>query len=243
MGRACSDWGIDGSRDATHLRFDGDAFTSYAMLNQIELEITSARRAVANYQHDPIRLVKEFSLTPATRDLAFDLSLTTEQALGRDRWAGLDEKQRAAVITAFEKTVNEMWETWDAETPLPLRVLQSDIKPGSASFTLLRGDVLLRLALVSRDGAWFITEHEIVDDALPEFADALQGALQPAARRGLVFETSIETAAKHIEKMIAREGEKPELLLLKSRVLSSQETEESVKKALDQIETNKTEPA
>ncbi|HKQ74285.1 MAG TPA: transglutaminase domain-containing protein [Blastocatellia bacterium] len=235
-------WGLMNHVDATHLRFDGDAFTSYAMLNQIELEITSARRTIANYQRDPIRLVKEFSLAPATRDLAFDLSLTAEQALGRGRWAGLDEKQRAAVITAFEKTVNEMWETWDAETPAPTRVLQSDIKPDSATVTLLRGDVLLRLTLVSRDGAWFITEHEIVDDALPEFADALQGALQPAGRRGLVFETSIESAAKHIEKMIAREGEKPELLLLKSRVLSSQKIEDALK-ALEQTEINKTDPA
>jgi len=222
-------WGLMDHVDATHLRFDGDAFTSYAMLNQLELEITAARRAVAAYQRDPIRLVKEFSLDPATRDLAFDLSLTAEQALGQSRWAGLDEKQRAAVISAFEKTVNEMWETWKADPPSRPRVLRSDIKAGSASVTLLRDEVLLRLTLASRDGAWFITEHEIVDDALPEFADALQGALQPASRRGLVFETSIETASKHIEKLIAREGEKPELLLLKSRVLSSQQIEEAAK--------------
>jgi len=105
---------------------------------------------------------------------------------------------------------------------------------------------LLRLTLASRDGAWFITEHEIVDDALPEFADALQGALQPAGRRGLVFETSIETAAKYIEKLIASEGEKPELLLLKSRVLGSQETEEAAKvqdpSEPNKAETNKTGP-
>jgi len=239
-------WGLMDHVDATHLRFDGDAFTSYAMLNQIELEITSARRTIANYQRDPIRLVKEFSLAPATRDLAFDLSLTAEHALGRNRWDGLDEKQRAAVIGAFEKTVNEMWETWEAENQLPPRVLRSDVKADSAILTLLRGEVLLRLTLASRDGAWFITEHEIVDDALPEFADALQGALQPAGRRGLVFETSIETAAKYIEKLIASEGEKPELLLLKSRVLSSQETEEAAKvqdpSEPNKAETNKTEP-
>ena len=220
-------WGLMDHVDATHLRFDGDAFTSYAMLNQLDLEITSARRTVADYQRDPIRLASQFSLDPATRDLAFDLSLTAEQALTPGRWAGLDEKQRAAVINAFEKTVKEMWETWKSETPLRPRVLRSDVKAGSASVTLIRGEVLLRLTLASRDGAWFITEHEIVDDALPEFADALRGALQPADRRGLVFETSIDTAAKHIEKLIAREGEKPELQLLKARVLSSKQIEEA----------------
>src|SRR5262245_27867866 len=239
-------WGLMDHVDATHLRFDGDAFTSYAMLNQIELEITSAHRAVSDYQRDPIRLVKEFSLDPATRELAFDMSLTADQALGQGRWAELDEKQRGAVITAFEKTVNEMWETWKSDAPVQPRVLQSEVKAGRATVTVLRGEVLLRLTLASRDGAWFITEHEIVDDALPEFADALQGALQPAGRRGLVFETSIETAAKYIEKLIASEGEKPELLLLKSRVLSSQETEEAAKvqdpSEPNKAETNKTEP-
>jgi tetratricopeptide (TPR) repeat protein len=227
-------WGLMDRVDATHLRFDGDAFTSYAMLNQLDLEITSARRAIADYQRDPIRLIKEFSLDPGLRDLAFDLQLTAEQALTPGGWASLDEKRRAAVVSAFEKTVKGMWETWDAETPLPPRILRSDVDAGRASVTLLRGEALLRLTLSSRDGAWFITEHEIVDDALPEFADALQGALLPDGRRGLVFGTSIDEAAKHIEKLIAREGEKPELLLLKSRVLSAQELEGAVK---DQAQT------
>jgi transglutaminase-like putative cysteine protease/Tfp pilus assembly protein PilF len=232
-------WGLMNHVDATHLRFDGDAFTSYAMLNQLELEITAARRAVADYQRDPIRLVKEFSLDPATRELAFDLSLTADQALGQGRWAELDEKQRGAVINAFEKTVNEMWETWKADAPSPPRVLRSEVKAGRASITVLRGEVLLHFQLVARDGAWFITEHEIVDDALPEFADALQGALQPAGRRGVVFETSIENAASYLEKLIAKEGAKPELLLLKSRVLSSQRLDEATQVA-EQL-ANKTE--
>ncbi len=234
-------WGLMDHVDATHLRFDGDAFTSYAMLNQIELEITSARRAVADYQRDPIRLVKEFSLDPSRRDLAFDFPLAVEQTLGRSKWEKLDEKQRAAVISAFEKTINEMWETWKTEIPLQPRVLRSEVKAGRASITLLRGEALLRLTLASRDGAWFITEHEIVDDALPEFADALQGALEPAGRRGVVFETSIENAARQIEKLIAQEGAKPELLLLKSRVLSSQQIEEAAK-TQDEPEPKKAEP-
>jgi transglutaminase-like putative cysteine protease/Flp pilus assembly protein TadD len=232
-------WGLMDRVDATHLRFDGDAFTSYAMLNQLDLEITSARRAIADYQRDPIRLVKEFSLDRRSRDLAFDFTLTAEQALGPGAWANLNEKQRAAVISAFEKTVKGMWDTWDAETPLPPRILRSDINGGRASVTLLRGEALLRLTLASRDGAWFITEHEVADDALPEFADALQGALQADGRRGVVFGTSIDEAAKHIEKLIAREGEKPDLLLLKSRVLSAQELEGTVK-AQVQTGTDKT---
>jgi len=231
-------WGLMDRVDATHVRFDGDTFISYAMLNQLELEITAARRTVAEYQRDPLRLVKEFSLNKATRDLAFDLSLTAEESLGAGRWAELDEKQRTAVINAFEKTVNEMWETWNPDVPLTPRVLQSEIKNNRATVIVLRGEALLRFTLAARDGAWFITEHEVVDDALPEFADALRGALQPEGRRGIVFETSIEAAARHIDKLIAREGEKAELLLLKARVLSSQQTEEAAA-ASDQPEADK----
>jgi transglutaminase-like putative cysteine protease/tetratricopeptide (TPR) repeat protein len=221
-------WGLMDHVDATHLRFDGDGFVSYAMLNQLELEIASVGRTVADYQRDPIRLAREFSLDPATTELAFDLSLAAEQALGRSRWAGLDGKQRAAVISAFEKTVKEICDNWKIYSSMRPRVLQSDIKADRASVTLLRGEDLLRLTLAQRDGAWFITEHELVDDALAEFTDALIGALEPAGRRGLVYETSVDAAAKHMEKLIAREGEKPQLLLLKARILETKEMREAL---------------
>lgn len=229
-------WGLMEHVDATHLRFDGDAFTSYAMLNQLELEITAARRTVADFQRDPIRLVKEFSLEETTRDLAFDLPLTVEQSLGAGRWEKLDEKQRAAVIKAFERTVRGLWDTWNAELPEPVRVMRNETKGNRSVLTVLRGDALLRLTLMQRDGAWFITEHEVVDDTLPEFADALGGALQPESRRGRIYEISFDGAIKHLDRLIAAEGEKPELLLLKARVLDSQQDDEDLSQALKETE-------
>ncbi len=225
-------WGLMEHVDATHLRFDGDAFTSYAMLNQLELEITAARRTVADFQRDPVRLVKEFSLDAATRDLAFDLPLTVEHTLGAERWNQLDEKQRAAVIKAYERAVKELWETWATEAPEPVRVLRRELKGALLSLTVLRGDALLRLTLAERDGAWFITEHENPDDALPEFADALNGALQPEAKRGSVYSLTFEPALKHLDRLIAAEGEKPELLLLKAKVLSLQQSQARIEKLI-----------
>ncbi|MBO0722482.1 MAG: hypothetical protein J2P41_16775, partial [Blastocatellia bacterium] len=214
--------------DATHLRFDGDAFVSYAMLNQLELEIDSVRRKVADYQRDPLRLAREVSLHPETGELAFDLTLAAEQALGRSRWQGLNDKQRAAVIGAFEKTVQDIRDNWKFDTTMRPRLLQSEIKADRASITLLRGDELSRLTLARRDGAWFITEQELLDEALPEFADALLGALEPAGRRRLASEGAFDTAMNDLEKLIAREGEKPELLLLKARVLENRESREII---------------
>lgn len=229
-------WGLMDHVDATHLRFDGDAFTSYAMLNQIELEITAVRRTVAEFQRDPIRLVREFSQDESKRDLAFNLSLTVEQTLGADRWNQLDDKQRNAVIKAFERAVAGMWDTWNPEFDEPVRVIRNETKTDQVALTLLRGEVMLRLTLRQRDGAWFIAEHEIVDDALPEFADALNGALNPAARRGVIYETSLDAALKQVERLIAAEGEKPELLLLKYRVLDSQQNEEQLARLTKEVE-------
>jgi transglutaminase-like putative cysteine protease/tetratricopeptide (TPR) repeat protein len=229
-------WGLMDHVDATHLRFDGDAFTSYAMLNQIELEITAARRTVAEFQRDPMRLVKEFSLDEAKRELAFDLSLTVEHTFGAERWNQLDDKQRNAVIKAFERTVAGMWETWNPEFDEPVRVIRNQSQNDQTVLTLLRGEVMLRVTLSRRDDAWFIVEHEIVDDALAEFADALNGALNPGTRRGVIFEISLDAAMKQVERLIAAEGEKPELLLLKYRILDSQQREEEAESLLKALE-------
>lgn len=218
-------WGLMDHVDATHLRFDGDAFTGYAMLNQIELEVTAARRAIADYQRDPIRLVNEFSLDAATREFAFDLSLTVNHVLGAERWNSLDDRKRAAVIKAFERTVAGLWETWNDEEPEPIRILRNETKGEQKVLTVLRGDALLRLTLTARDGAWFISEHENLDDAFQDFADAIHGALSPESRRGRIYEISLDGALKHIERIIAVEGETPELLLLKSRILATQQNE------------------
>ena len=229
-------WGLMDHVDATHLRFDGDAFTSYAMLNQIELEITAARRTIAEYQRDPVQLVKEFSLDASTRELAFDLPLTVEQALGAEQWSKLEDKQRAAVIKAFERTVAGMWETWNEDLPEPVRVIRNEAKGSQKVLTVLRGESLFRITLTPRDGAWFITEHESLDDAHADFADALTGALSPESRRGRVYEVSLDGAMRHLERIIAAEGEKPELLLLKSRILLSQRNDALLNAALNQSE-------
>ncbi|MBO0800777.1 MAG: tetratricopeptide repeat protein, partial [Blastocatellia bacterium] len=145
----------------------------------------------------------------------------------KSRWQGLDDKQRAAVISAYEKTMQEICDNWKVDPTMRPRLLQSEIKGDRASITLLRGDELSRLTLARRDGAWFITEHELIDEALPEFADALLGALEPAGRRRFVFEETFDAAMNHLEKLIAREGEKPELMLLKARVVETEELREA----------------
>jgi tetratricopeptide (TPR) repeat protein len=189
--------------------------------------VPKVHRTIAPFQRDPIRLVKEFSLNPTTSILAFDLALTVEQSLGPGAWEKLNENQRAAVKTAYDKTVKEVLDEWDPEDSGQIRVLKSEIDDRLASVTVLRELDMRRIRLALRSGAWFITEHEVVDDALPEFADAIQGALNPGTGRGQVYGMPDESAQKYLDNLIARKGESPELLLLKYRVLVSRHLDEA----------------
>ncbi|MGH9845725.1 MAG: tetratricopeptide repeat protein [Blastocatellia bacterium] len=199
---------------------------------------SSRAPAVAEFQRDPIRLVEEFSLDEKTRHLAFDLSLAVEESLGPEVAARLTAKQRAALKAAFDRVVAGIWETWNADEPEPVRVLERDVKPDRAALTVLRGEDLLRLRLASRNGAWFITEHEILDEALAEFADAFAGVTRPGTSRAPIYEAPIESGPRMADALIAGQDEKPELLLMKYRLLDAQRFEQIVVKPDRELNPN-----
>src|SRR5262249_44715557 len=95
------------------------------------------------------------------------------------------------------------------------------------------GEDLLRFTLISRDGAWFITEHEFVDDALGQFADAFASAIRGRANHYQLYDAPIETALKTVEKELTSEGETTELLLLKYRLLAAADYEKAGEKTGD----------
>lgn len=187
----------------------------------------SPPKTIAEFQRDPVRLIQEFSLDEKTRSLPFDLNLSVREALGPEGWEKLTPRQRAVMKPAFEKAVHGLWETWKADEPEPVRILRNETTPARAVLTLLHGDELVRITLVSRDGAWYITEHELMDDALPEFRDAIQAVVQPSAGRGAVYDAPLEQASQMVDKLIASQGEKPELLLMKYRMLEALRVEHS----------------
>jgi transglutaminase-like putative cysteine protease/tetratricopeptide (TPR) repeat protein len=213
-------WGMMDYVDSTHLRFDGDTFASYAMLNQLQLEVLEARNFIADYQRDPVRLIKEWGVAKdddGTRQFVFDYALTASQALGPEVFHKLDGKQSAAVIQAFERTVSSEADGWWWAGQI--RVLSSEVKDKSARLLVLRGDDLLRVDLSARDGAWFITEIEDTDYAVPMFADALGAALHPGTSRLQTLSFKPERAIKQLAQIASAEGESPQLLLLKALAL------------------------
>ncbi len=221
-------WGLSEYVDATHLRFDGDGFIGYAQLNQVGLEIIETRMFVADYQRDPVKLVKEFALSKNedSRSLVFDLELTTAQALGAGAFAKLEEKQRNTVIRAFDRAVDAISETGALGWGDKPGILSSEVKANRATILAVFGDQLLKLSLAARDGAWYVTEIEDADDGERTFADPLQNALDPAMNlvqiRSLQ-QTNPDRALKQLEMLIVAKGETLSLLLLKAKILRTKE--------------------
>ncbi|MGH9802789.1 MAG: tetratricopeptide repeat protein, partial [Blastocatellia bacterium] len=61
----------------------------------------------------------------------------------------------------------------------------------------------------------------------------------PESKRGRIFEVSLDAATKHIERLIAAEGETPELFLLKSRILASRRADALLSEIVDKAEEKK----
>jgi tetratricopeptide (TPR) repeat protein len=202
---------------------------------KVQMQRARERRPFPVYQRDPIQLVKEFYLDEGRKKLAFNLELAVATAMGADAWGRFDEKQRTAVTKAFDIKVNEILEEWEPENITKVRVLRSRVKDNQATVMVLRDLELIRFSLASRGGVWFVTEHEVADDALPEISDAIQGALQPGTGRGKAYELPTESALKYLDGLIAKQGESPQLLLLKYRVLISQKVEEDTARSMEAL--------
>jgi Flp pilus assembly protein TadD len=231
-------WGLLDYVDATHLRFADDSFISYAMLNQVALEILETRSTIAEFQKDPARLVREFAADSSEphRALAFDLALTAEQALGADVFAKLNDKQRAGVINAFDRATAELIEEWAFDWADDPSILASEIKDTRARLLTVFGDGLLRFHLAARDGAWYVTEIENVDEATQLIGDALRDALStdfsPTRIRRMQY-TQNARALEQLEKLIAAKGESPSLLLLRAGLLRAKQLRQAPNEVRD----------
>ena len=234
--------------DATHLRFDGDGFITYAQLNQVGLEVLETRAFVADYQRDPIKLVKALAMEEDEdlHSLIFDLELAAEEALGAGSFARLNEKQRETVINAFDRTVEQMTEDWLFMMGGNPTILSSEVKNNRATILAVFGDQLLKLSLAAREGAWYVTELEDVDDGTHAFAEPLQQALNPAlnlAQIRTMKQTNPDRALKQLDSYIAAKGESAPLLLLKADILRVKQFRQFIEESKTKEAQPETKPA
>ena len=102
----------------------------------------------------PADLVLGFNESPKSAEFAFDLSLILEGALGRGAWDKLNDQQRAATLSAAEKTAREISSNETNADPIVARILRSEVRSDHAgmraSVTALMNDNLVRFHLAAR---------------------------------------------------------------------------------------------
>lgn len=216
-------WGLMDYVDATHLRFDDtDTFISYAMLNQIEMEILEARPFTADFQRDPIKLIETIvdEKSQVTEEMAFDLSLIAENVLGENSLVNLTEKQRASVVSSFERVLAKELKKLKGE----IKILKSEVKSQEANiFALDNENRFLDFHLVKRGEAWYIVEIKNNDYGLPIFADTVKSVIEerlPIIK--LVESSNTDFVINELDKLIAKNNQ-PHLLLAKASILQEKE--------------------
>ncbi len=241
-------WGLTEYVDATHLRFDGNGFISYAQLNQASFEILAAHPVVADFQRDPIQLVNEFSAqgSEELRSFVFDLDLSAEQILGAGALAKLDKKQRTLVQRAFNKIVsdvtNEWVESWDSKPS----IIAKEIKNDQATVLAVFASGLIRLSLTARNNVWYVTEIENVDESEKFFSESLHSALNTGTSLTKIRQlqnSNPSEALKQVEKLIAAQGESAPLLFLKARIIEAKQTNEALEEANKEAKATNGKPA
>ncbi|MDX2034401.1 MAG: tetratricopeptide repeat protein [Blastocatellia bacterium] len=204
----------------------------------LALPFLPAIPAMVDAQGKPAGPARELDQSRRSIEFAFDISLIIDAALGRGAWNALAAPERSAVLLAVEKLFREISGAEEAsEAPVP-RILRSEIKGDRAVLTALVEASLVRFHLTQRNGSWFIVEYEDVDHALPRFADAIRGALAPERARGPLLELADENAERRVEKLIAAEGETPELLLLKATVRQNRQSQEAFQELISRTKEN-----
>lgn len=212
-------WGSMDSVDASHLRFKLDSVTSLMLSGQIEMEVLDARGLIVDDQRDPIRLIHAIAKTneQAPAAFAYDVQLAADASLGDGALGTLDDKQRAAVVRAFDRAVVKDLSNWQTHWGGSPRVLTKTVEGDHARLVVLRSHSLVRIALAKRDDGWFVTEVEDMDSGIPLFGGAFNNALH----RGIPLERLASAnpieSLKEIDQVIAAHGESPELLLLQSQ--------------------------
>lgn len=235
-------WGLMDYVDATHLRFDDtDTFISYAMLNQIEMEILEARPFVADFQRDPVKLITTITSKDSQIDeeMAFDLSLIAENVLGANSLIKLTEKQRASVVSSFERVLAKELKKLKGA----VKILKSEVKSQEANiFALDNENRFLDFHLVKRGEAWYIIEIKNNDYGLLIFADTLKSAIEerlPIIK--LVENSNTDFVVNELDKLIAKNNQ-PHLLLVKASILQEREISKILKNSFASDERPKEEP-
>ncbi len=176
--------------DATHIRNESGALTTYAALNLIDLEVIEAPRSVADFQMTASALAKSLTETLPTGEssvlhTSIDLAVTTDALMGQGAWASMSEAERDQMSSAYRRAVMEILAGYGKQEGVQrtIRVLRIDERDEHAEVTALMSpdDLFLKFQLYRQDKAWHLldilqadTDLRIVSETLRPFIQAIQ---------------------------------------------------------------------
>ena len=248
-------WGTD-FVDATHLRDSSGAIITYAALNLVKFEVLEAAHGVEEFQLGANTLVKKLCEElqegrTAALHVALDLSVLTDEVMGAGSWLAMNDAERDQMSAAYQRVVNEILSFKKKEEDGELRLLAIKDSGNRAQALLMQSlagdELLLKLSLVRREGAWLLAEIVQTDTGLKVIADTLQPTIkeiverrsghkttqppEPDFRRVLIaFDTDPKSTIDLANRALKNHPEDQRLRYLKSLALANAERhDETVK--------------
>lgn len=176
-------WGTD-FVDATHVKDSSGALLTYAALNLVQLEVLEAPRAVEDFQLDANALAKKLNEElpkgqSAALDAALDMAVLTDEVMGEGTWSAMTDAERSQISAAYPRVVSEIT-SWLKKDELPdggLRLLTVKVHGNRAEALLMQstidGEMLVRLNLLQRAGAWLLADMVQTDTGLRVISEML----------------------------------------------------------------------
>lgn len=242
--------------DATHIRNDSGALTTYVALNQVELEVTDAPRTVADFQTTATALAEKLTQTLPAGDnsalyTSIDIAITTDALMGQGAWAKMTEAERDQMSTAYRRAISEILTGYGKQDDddRAIRVLKVDQREEHAEVTALMSpdDLLLKFQLYRQDEAWHLidilqadSDLRIVSETLRPFIKAIEdrrAGRKPSTamttdfvRILLLFQTNAPKAIEVAENALKGDPSNRSLRYLKALgLLSAEKGDEGLK--------------
>lgn len=169
--------------DATHIRNNSNSLSTSAALNLIELEVIETKRSVSEFQKSSRalaqHLLKAIPLGDESEiEATLDLPILTNELLGADAWAKMNDSEREQMWSAYRRLLNEIISAYgpsDYEQG-KLRLLHMEENGNVANLTCLLApsDTYLKLRLVRRNEIWYLAEIVQGDTTLRTIYETFQ---------------------------------------------------------------------
>jgi tetratricopeptide (TPR) repeat protein len=180
--------------DATHVRDSSGALITYAALNLVQLEVLEAPRVVEDFQLDATTLLRKLCEELAqgqsrALNAVLDPGVLTDHFMGQGSWATLTDAEREQALLAYQRVIAEISSGFkaDGEGGGELRFSAVKSTGDQAQAVLMQsqafGDMLLKVNLVRREGAWLLSEIVQADTGLNIIGEFMQPAIKEIAER------------------------------------------------------------